>query len=158
MTEAFSLIPRPDTPPEYKREDIEQTFLAIEQELGEKHDRRGDLVLEPGKRIVLASDTNTQFALGVNASGYFTLTNYLTGVDQPLVVTAAQVEGAATVIEVSSLTARVETAEAGISTNASAIATETTARGTAIDAVRARTGGESPIPDWDHSDANFWGV
>lgn len=122
----LSKIPRPETPPEYSQRLIEDAFQSVERELGSKFDRRGDLALEPGKRVVVASKTNNiQYAIGISAADKLTLINYATGVETDFVLAIAGVEGLAqALVDIESAYVAGDTANAALITiNASAIAT-----------------------------------
>ena len=92
----LSEIPRPKTPEKYRKRDIEETFQILERDLGQKHDKRADLELGPGKSLVVSgASNNTRYAIGVGADGYLTLTDYATGVAGTFVVDIPSVDGLA---------------------------------------------------------------
>lgn len=118
-------LPRASMPAEYEQTTIEQAFQAVEEELVDKFSRKGDVVLEPGKKLVLSSETtNTPFAIGLNANDYLVLINYATGDESAIVVEMASVAGL--VQEITDVRSEFATADgvisASVSVNAAAIA------------------------------------
>ncbi len=126
MVERTVELPRPDTPEKWVKRDAEETYQLFERELADKHDRRGDLILEPGKSLVLASSTNTQLALKVGSDGYLDIIDYVTGAVQDFVVDLPDVDG----LEAEFVSVRSEFASAD-STLSAAITAEASARATA---------------------------
>lgn len=90
---ALSQIPRPKTPEKYDRRRQEESFQALERDIGQKHDKRSDLVLTPGKRLVLSdAGLNTQYAIGISG-GLLTLTDYVTGAAGTFLIDWESVDG-----------------------------------------------------------------
>ena len=128
-------VPRPKTTKDYDQRTTEQAFQALERDLSEKHDKRGDLILDPGKEIVLTADNSSaQYGIGIDNSGYLRILDYSDGTIGRFSVAWSNVDGAAQ--EITNLTTYVDAADAtlqaSINTNMQAITDEEIARAQAI--------------------------
>lgn len=117
-------VPRPKTTREYDQRTTEQAFQALERDLSEKYDRRSDLILDPGKELVLTADNSSaQYGIGIDNSGYLRILDYSDGTIGTFSVAWSNVDGASQ--EITNLTAYVDAADAtltaSVNTNASAI-------------------------------------
>lgn len=112
---ALSQIPRPRLTEKFDRRLTEESFQALERDLTKKYDRRSDLVLEPGKSLVLANTGNTaRYGLGISAENLLQLVDYSTGVTATFVVKWEGVSGAAQ--QIIDLTAAYEADDAALTT------------------------------------------
>jgi len=123
-------VPRPKTTKDYDQRTTEQAFQALERDLSEKYDRRSDLILDPGKELVLTADNSSaQYGIGIDNSGYLRILDYSDGTIGTFSVAWSNVDGAAQ--EITNLTTYVDAADAtlqaSIDTNASTSATNGTA-------------------------------
>ncbi len=137
----FAQVIRPKTPETYDRRRTEESYQALEADLSQKHDKRSDLVLQPGKRLVLSdSGLNTQYAIGVT-DGQLALTDYTTGVVGEFLINWTNVEGLEQqlVLLTSAFEAGDSTLQSAIDSVASANSSNTSAIATLSTALTAET-------------------
>jgi hypothetical protein len=124
-------VPRPKTTKEYDQRTTEQAFQALERDLAEKYDRRGDLILDPGKELVLTADNSSaQYGIGIDNSGYLRILDYSDGTIGTFSVAWSNVDGAAQ--EITNLTTYVDAADATLQASINTVATTSATNGTAI--------------------------
>jgi hypothetical protein len=124
-------VPRPKTTKDYDQRTTEQAFQALERDLSEKYDRRSDLILDPGKELVLTADNSSaQYGIGIDNSGYLRILDYSDGTIGTFSVAWSNVDGAAQ--EITNLTAYVDAADATLQASINTNASSSTANGTAI--------------------------
>lgn len=124
-------VARPKAPAEYSQVLIEAIAQALERDLARKFDRRSDLALEPGKRLVLAAaSSNTRFAISINASGHLVLVDYATGATAEFVVDWESVSGLSA--QLAALQTGYEDADASLDAAIDIVAAVAATNGTAI--------------------------
>lgn len=140
----FNELPRPNTPEKYAQRDIEETFQTLERELGQKHDKRGHLYLEPGKYAVLtAASSTSQYGIGINASDHLVLIDMSDGTTADFVVNWEDVDGLEA--QLVALSDADDSLTAAVAVNASAIADNDTAIGLIETEITAAREGESSL-------------
>lgn len=124
-------VPRPKITKSYDQRTVEQSFQSLERDLQNKHDRRGDLILDPGQELVLTADGSAaQYGIGIDVSGYIRILNYADGSIGTFSVAWAQVDGASQ--EITNLTTYVDAADATLTASINSVATTSATNGTAI--------------------------
>lgn len=72
-------MPRPSAENSYTQENEHRYRRAIDDELGQKHDKRSDIRLGASKYLVFSATDGVEYGMGLDTDGYLTLTNYSTG-------------------------------------------------------------------------------
>ena len=124
-------VPRPKTTKDYDQRTTEQAFQALERDLSEKYDRRSDLILDPGKELVLTADNSSaQYGIGIDNSGYLRILDYSDGTIGTFSVAWSNVDGAAQ--EITNLTTYVDAADATLQASITSNASTSATNGAAI--------------------------
>lgn len=149
MSSGPSLKPMPTYRPgdTYSQENERRSRAGFSRELEQKHDKRSDLRVGQGFDLVLTSPGFIDYAIGFDDNGLLTVTNYDTGVSGTFVIDWQDVQGLEQ--ELLDLQSSFEAADtilqAGITSNAGLITTNTSSIATINTELLAARDGEANL-------------